>query len=210
MEGLPAGLQPVLQLPANGFPRQPFFRALAAPAAPASLEGHRWSPLCGSSAAQPAFPSAHLAPASTKALLHWPGSAFLIITPGKLSLMNPSWETFFLLHLIKLLVYFFLQCCSYSTPHPALCPADRPLAGGDEGLPACLDPNLSLPPECHTCGLPAHPVPGSTACCGALPVSPVPTLAGAGSTSSIPHPPDSIPRSEPPCEPPQHRLPLGR
>ena len=55
-------------------------------AAPASLERHRWSLRCGSSAAQPAFPGTHLALASTKVLLRWLGSP---------SLMNPSWETFF-------------------------------------------------------------------------------------------------------------------
>lgn len=58
------------------------------------------SPLAGEAllvpalwAAQPAFPGAHLAPASIEVSLHWLGSAFHVITPGKLSLMNPSWET---------------------------------------------------------------------------------------------------------------------
>lgn len=133
-------------------------------------------------------------PASTKELC-WQQSAFLIITPGKLSLMNPSWETFFFLGLIKLLIWISLQRHSSSPSHPALCPTNIP-------LPGCLDPNPS-----HTLGAVAAAelsqlilsLQGQAA-----------GRAGAGSASSIPCHADSIPRKQPLCKPLQHHLLLAK
>lgn len=78
-------------------------------------------------------------PASTKLLLCWQESAFLIITPRKLSLMNASWETFFFfLALITLLIWISLQSHLSSPSHPILCPTKTP---------------------CHVAWTQTHPIP---------------------------------------------------
>lgn len=104
-------------------------------------------------------------------------------------------DFFFSLGLIKLLTWISLQRHLSSPSHPTLCPTRIP-------LPGSLDPN------------PPHPL-------GALAAAELSQLAqslqeqaagraGAGSASSIPCHPDSIPRKQPPCEPLQHPLLLAK
>lgn len=115
------------------------------PPAPAVQETPPGAAPRGACAAEPAFPGAHLALAGTKVLLCWLGSACLINTPGKLSLMNPSWEAF--LNLIKLFIRIFCRAVGPPCPIPLCAPLVPPslIAEGDEGLPSCLHPNPPLP-----------------------------------------------------------------
>lgn len=121
-EGLSAGKQPLLQVPAKGFPRLPSPR----PSVPGSSCPTAEAPLVPTqlTSCPTCLPRTTPHPASTKVLC-WQESAFLITTPGKLSLMNPSWETFFL-GLIKLLIWISLQSHSSSPPLPTLCSTRTP------------------------------------------------------------------------------------
>lgn len=90
--------------------------------------------------------------------------------------------------LIKLLICIFLQCCLSSPPCPAPCPAGHPQQEGKKGCQAAWTRTRPFPLGVTTTGSPGTPSPGAP---GALPVRPVPTLAGSWQGLGLEGPPAS-------------------